>query len=206
MKKIIMLSIIGISALTGCGAGATNTLSCTNESVSGNMTTKISYAIDYEDTEVKKVRVTYDYNQVETNDTNGVTDNSDNNSGTSNTTQNQTDGVGTGTDGTTNDSQIDDDGIVDGVIGNAIDTIIGATTDVILDVAGIRDRHTTVQNTYGNMNGFSSQNMLDEDNHYRVTYVIDYDKITDDDLATLNFGRNIDTMRDSYTSQGFTCK
>lgn len=193
MKKYLLLSAVSILLLTGCGAGATDTLSCTNETTNGNLTTKISYAIDYQNQDVKKVRITYDYNQDVVNDT-------DNNG------NDDIDGVGTGTDGTTNDTQRDDDGIIDGVIGSAIDTIIGATTDVILDVAGIRDRHTTVQNTYGNINGFSVQNTTDDDNHYRVTYVIDYDTITDDDLATLNLDRDIDSLRNSYTSQGFTCK
>lgn len=216
MKKFLILSITSILILTGCGAGATETLNCTNETTNGNITTRISYAIDHEDTEVKKVRVTYDYNQMDNNNNNtnnqsnnntGGTDNSTNNqSNNTNNTTGQMDGVGTGTDGTTNDTQIDDDGIIDGVVGSAIDTIIGATTDVILDIAGLRDRHNTVQNTYGNINGFSVQNTTDEDSHYRVTYVIDFDKISDDDLATLNLDRNSDTLRNNYTSQGFTCK
>ena len=116
-----------------------------------------------------------------------------------------TDGVGTGTDGTTNDTQQDNDGIVDGVVGNAIDSIVGGVTDVILDIAGIRDRHTTVQNRYANMNGFSIQNTTDTDNNYRVTYVIDYDTISDNDLSNLNLSRDINTLRDTYTSQGFSC-
>ena len=63
MKKIIVLSILGIFMLTGCGAGATDTLSCTYETAGNNITTKMTYKIDYEGKEVKKLRVTYDYHQ-----------------------------------------------------------------------------------------------------------------------------------------------
>ena len=134
------------------------------------------------------------------NNNNGITSyNNDNNN-------NHTDGVGTGTDGTTNDSQVDDDGVIDGVVGSAIDTIVGGVTSIILDSAGLRDRHQTVQNTYGNVNGFSVQNTNDVDNNYKVTYVIDYDTISDNDLSTFNLSRNLDDLRDNYVNQGFTCK
>lgn len=139
---------------------------------------------------------------------NGMTtynnDNTTNNGNNNN--NNHTDGVGTGTDGTTNDTQIDDDGVIDGVVGSAIDTIVGGVTDIILDSAGLRDRHATVQNTYGNVNGFSVQNTTDNNDNYMVTYVIDYDTISDNDLARFNLSRDLDTMRDNYVNQGFTCK
>ncbi len=192
MKKVLVLAFIVTLMLTGCGAGATNTLSCSYENNIGNITSRMTYNIDYEGTEVKKLRVTYKYNQM------------DNNSDNAN--EEVTDGVGTGTDGTTNDTQIDNDGIIDGVVGSAIDSVINGITDVILDISGLRDRHTTVKNTYGNINGFSSQNIDDTDNNYTVTYIIDYDTISDEDLATLNLSRNIDILRSNYTSQGFTCK
>ena len=191
-KKICLLAFI-VLLLTGCGAGATNTMSCTYRTVNNNLTTKMTYNIDYEGKDVKKVRVTYDYHQDVMNDTDGDG-------------ANDIDGVGTGTDGTTNDTQIDNDGIVDGVVGSAIDSIINGVTDVILDVSGLRDRHANVQNTYGNMPGFSVQNMNDAtDNDYRVTYIIDYDTISDADLTTLNLSRDINSLRDNYTRQGFTC-
>ena len=243
MKKLIILSCASIFMLTGCGA--TETLSCSFVNNANNGTTKVTYDIDHQDDEIKKVRVTYNYdfdNNTSTNDgtnagdmtrdidntnTDNMNDTADldgtndnNNTGTNNDDANnitgynndtngnntQTDGVGTGTDGTTNDSNIDDDGIVDGIVGSAIDTIVGGVTSVILDAAGLRDRHATVQNTYGNVAGFSVQNTNDVDNNYRVTYVIDYDTISDDDLATFNFSRDLDTMRDNYVNQGFTCK
>ena len=191
MRKVLGLSILGIFMLTGCGAGATKTMSCTYQRTSGTMRTKMTYKIDHEGNDVKKLRVTYDYHQ-----------DIDNNG----TTSGNMDGVGTGTDGTTNDTQPDNDGLVDGIVGSAIDSIINGVTDTILDISGIRDRHANVQNTYGNMTGFSVQNTNDTtDNNYRVTYVIDYDNISDADLMTLNLSRDIDTLRSNYTNQGFTC-
>ena len=218
MKKILGLSILGIFILTGCGAGVTDTMSCTYETASGAVTTKMTYKIDHEGNEVKKLRVTYDYHQdTDMNNTTGndmTGDNTgtngangtDGNTTTNGTTNNNMDGVGTGTDGTTNDSQPDNDGIIDGVVGSAIDSIINGVTSTILDIAGIRDRHANVQNTYGDITGFSVQNTNDmTDNDYHVTYVIDYDSISDADLARLNLSRNINTLRSNYTSQGFTC-
>ena len=261
MKKLIILSCASIFMLTGCGA--TETLSCSFVNNANNGTTRVTYDIDHQEDEIKKVRVTYNYdfdttsNNGNNNDTagnndgtaarnmtrngndNNTTNNDDtadinddadlttdttggnnrnntagNNNGTNNnitgynnnTNNNQTDGVGTGTDGTTNDSNIDNDGIVDGIVGSAIDSIVGGVTSVILDAAGLRDRHATVQNTYGNVAGFSAQNTNDVDNNYKVTYVIDYDTISDTDLATFNFSRDLETMRNNYVSQGFTCK
>ena len=189
MKKSLILLLIGVFGITGCGAGVSDTLSCTYETNTDSLTTKMTYKIDYEGTEVKKLRVTYDYHQ--NNTTNG---------------NNTDDGVGTGTDGTTNDTQADNDGIIDGIVGSAIDSIINGVTGTILDISGIRDRHINVQNTYGNINGFSVQNTNDVgDDNYHVTYVIDYDTISDEDLTTLNLSRDINTLRSNYTSQGFTC-
>ena len=250
MKKLFILSCASIFMLTGCGA--TETLSCSFVNNANNGTTRVTYDIDHQEDEIKKVRVTYNYdfdtdnntgnttgttagdmtrdvndnNTTNNNDTADINEDADltdgnttgNGNNTTNNTNNnitgyndntnntQTDGVGTGTDGTTNDSNIDDDGIVDGIVGNAIDSIVGGVTSVILDAAGLRDRHATVQNTYGNVAGFSAQNTNDVDNNYKVTYVIDYDTISDADLATFNFSRDLDTMRNNYVNQGFTCK
>lgn len=200
MKKIFILSFASILLLTGCGA--TETLSCTYKNTNNNVTTKVSYDIDHEQDEIKKVRITYDYDF----DNDNMNNNNTNNNGTNTNNNNEFDGVGTGTDGTTNDTQQDDDGIIDGIVGSAIDTIVGGVTGIILDSAGIRDRHATVQNTYGNITGFSVQNTNDVDNNYKVTYVIDYDTISNDDLARFNLSRDLDTMRDNYVNQGFTCK
>lgn len=192
MKKYLILSLVGIFMLTGCGAGASKTMSCNYKNTTGDITTNMKYDIDYEDKEVKKVRITYDYMQ----DTRIDSDNDG---------KKDTPGVGTGTDGTTNDSQQNKDGIVDGVVGNAIDQIVEGVTDTILDIAGLKDRHATVQNRYGNIQGFSVQNTTETNNNYKVTYVIDYDTISDTDLKTLNLSRDINTLEDYYTSQGYTC-
>ena len=192
MKKFIILSLGIIFILTGCGVGATNTMSCTYKNTAGNITTNMKYDVDYQDKEVKKVRITYDYMQDNTKDTD-------------NDGKKDIPGVSTGTDGTTNDTQNNKDGIVDGVVGNVIDKIVGGVTDTILDIAGLKSRHQTVQNQYANIKGFSVQNTTDTDNNYRVTYVIDFDTISDTDLANFNLSRNIDTLRDNYTTQGYTC-
>ena len=215
MKKLFILSFASILMLTGCGA--TETLSCTYKTDANNGSSTVSYDIDHEQDEIKKVRITYDYNfnnnNGDNNNTSGSVDNTtrnnttgSNNSAVDNNRNNQTDGVGTGTDGTTNDTQMDDDGVIDGVVGSAIDTIVGGVTGIILDSAGLRDRHENVQNTYGNVAGFSVQNTNDGNNNYTVTYVIDYDTISDNDLSRFNLSRNLDEMRRSYVNQGFTCK
>lgn len=217
MKKLLSLAILGIFMLTGCGAGATETMSCTYNTNANGLTTKIMYSVDHENNDVKKVRVTYTYdmdnneNTTTNNNTGTNTTGGNNTTGTTGNTDGTNngniDGVGTGTDGTTNDNLDNNDGIIDGVVGSAIDSIINGVTDTILDVSGLRDRHTNVQNTYGNMNGFSVQNTNDNtNNHYTVTYVIDYDAISDTDLGTLNLSRDFNTLRSNYISQGFTCK
>ena len=264
MKKLFILSFASILMLTGCGA--TETLSCSYSNDANNGTSRVTYDIDHEEDEIKKVRITYNYDFDTDNGATGTTDdngtannariggnntgttgatdanggndmNTDNtgtdvttgtNNGTTGNTNtgttggtnditgyttdtnnnddNHTDGVGTGTDGTTNDTHIDDDGVVDGVVGSVIDTIVGGVTGIILDSAGLRDRHANVQNTYGNVAGFSVQNTNDANNNYKVTYVIDYDTISDADLATFNLTRDLEQMRTNYVNQGFTCK
>ena len=273
MKKLFVLSFASILLLTGCGA--TETMSCSYSTDANNGTTKVTYDIDHEGDEIKKVRITYNYDfddndngttadngstDMPADDNNGSTgtdvgntDNTEgvftdegtgdidsatngNNNGNNNNNDNNTrnnDGNNNGnandntnnntngndnittynndnghTDGvgTTNDTHMDDDGVVDGIVGSAIDSIVGGVTSVILDSAGLRDRHANVQNTYGNVNGFSVQNTNDTDKNYKVTYVIDFDTISDNDLATFNLTRNLDDMRTNYVNQGFTCK
>ena len=267
MKKLFVLSFASILLLTGCGA--TDTLSCSYSNNADNGTTRVTYDIDHEADEIKKVRITYKYdfsannngtnnngtnnarmagdnnnNGTNTNDgnnmnaRNGMNNGTNGNTGTdvttgttnvittngtngntgannngitgynanNNNTDAHTDGVGTGTDGTTSDTNRDDDGVVDGVVGSAIDSIVGTVTSIILDSAGLRDRHATVQNTYGNVTGFSVQNTNDTNDNYTVTYVIDYDTISDTDLNTFNLSRDLEQMRNTYVNQGFTCK
>jgi len=179
MKKALLIIAV-IAVLSGCGTN--DTLTCTTSNTVGNLTSTSTYMVEYSGNDVKMLTVTYDYRD------------------------NHVDGVGTGTDGTTNDTHIDDDGVVDGVVGSVIDTIVGGVTGIILDSAGLRDRHADVQNTYGNVNGFSVQNTNDANDNYTVTYVIDYDTISDADLAGFNLTRSLDDMRTNYVNQGFTCK
>lgn len=186
MKKIIMLSAL-LVVLSACSLSKTKTLSCTYTNVTNGLTSNITYDIDHEGDEVKKIRVMYDYKE-DTVDTN-----------------NDMDGVGTGTDGTTNDTQPDDDGIVDGIVGDTFDAIINGVTGTILDISGLRSRHAMIQDTYSNTNGFSYQNITDTDNNYSVTYVIDFDNMTDEDINGMAFDRDLATLRTTYTNQGFTC-
>ena len=59
MKKLFILSCASIFLLTGCGA--TETLSCEYRDTTDMMTTRIHYDIDHQDKEIKKVRITYNY-------------------------------------------------------------------------------------------------------------------------------------------------
>ncbi len=186
MKKILFLSVISLLVLSGCDFSKTETLSCTYENTTANIKTEVNYGIDHENDEIKKLRITYNYINI-------------NNQGVQ-------DGIGTGTDGTTNDTIPDEDGIIDGVVGETLNDLIRNMSDVILDVAGLKDRHMKVQSNYNGINGFSVQNVTDVDDNYKVTYIVDYDSITDEDLTRLNLSRSLLTQRDNYISQGFTCK
>ena len=62
-----------------------------------------------------------------------------------------------------------------------------------------------IQDQYANTNGFSYQNTTDVDNNYSVTYVIDFDNMTDNDINGMTFDRDLSTLRNMYTNQGFTC-
>ena len=192
MKKIIMLSSL-LVALTACSLSKTKTLSCNYTNVTNGLTSKITYDIDHEGNEVKKIRVMYDYTQDTVNTTNDMNGNTN------------IDGVGTGTDGTTTDTQPDNDGIVDGIVGDTFDAIINGVTGTILDISGLRSRHRMIQDQYANTNGFSYQNTTDVDNNYSVTYVIDFDNMTDNDINGMTFDRDLSTLRNMYTNQGFTC-
>lgn len=205
MKKIIMLSSL-LVVLSACSLSKTKTLSCSYTNITNGLTSNITYNIDHEGDEVKKIRVMYDYKQdtVDTTDNMNGTNATDGENAMNNTTGNM-DGVGTGTDGTTNDTQPDDDGIVDGIVGSTFDSIINGVTGTILDISGLRSRHTMIQDEYANTNGFSYQNTTDTDNNYSVTYVIDFDNMTDEDINGMAFNRDLATLRTTYTNQGFTC-
>lgn len=180
MKKALLVVAL-IAVLSGCTTN-TKTLTCTGENTSGNITSKTKYIIDYDDNEVKKIMVTYDYRD------------------------NHTDGVGTGTDGTTSDTDLDDDGIIDGVVGEALDDVVTIVTDTILDIAGIKTRHNTRFGTYTNTEGFTTMIDSDNDNDYKVTYTYDLTKLSDTDITSFGINRDFNTLKDTYTSRGLTCK
>lgn len=187
MKKIVFLSIISIFLISGCsGTSAMETMNCEYQSTSGSVITRVSYNIDHEEDTIKKARITYEYNTI--------------------MPDSEVDGVGTGTDGTTNDTHIDEDGLVDGIIGETIEDIIKGMSNMILDITGIKDRHNYIQSNYGNIPGFSVGTTDYDDNNYKVTYVIDYDAISDTDLNSFGLSRDITSLRNNYVNQGYTCK
>lgn len=194
MKKIILVFSM-IALLSGCGENE-QMMTCTNERTYNGLTSGTEYLVTYNDDEVTHVTITYNYNQ----DT-------------------QTDGVGTGTDGTTEDGVENDtnrdenqtdgviedndnnDGIVDGVAGD----IIGGITNTILDLSGLKDRHTNQMNNT-NITGFTSSVEDNTNTSYKVVYNLDLTKISDDDIGRFNVDRSYTTLRDNYTNQGLTCK
>ena len=224
MKKIlIFLSILFL--MSGCGDN-NEKLTCSSKSTANGMTTNTDYEIEYKDNEVKFVTITYDYIQDEdtnnadntttdndtTTDTNTNTTDSgietrDNNT-TTNTTD-DTDGVNADSDGITaeenanNESNSDD--VVDGVVGDTIDGAIDGVTDTILDIAGIKDTYENQVNSYDGIEGFSYKVDTDNDNEYKIIYRIDFEKISDNDLARFNLDRDLDTTRTNYEDLGYTC-
>lgn len=193
MKKLlIVLSVLFL--MSGCG-NESKTLSCTNTSEANGITTKTKYEIKYMNDEVKHVTITYDYNQ--TNDRKEVDG-----------TNADTDGLDKNTEGntTTNDNNLQSDEVIDGVVGDAIDSTINGITDTILDLAGIKNNYQNQMSTFDNMEGFSYKVDVDNDNEYKITYDIDMDKISDEDLTRFNIGRDYSDIKSNYTDLGYTCE
>ena len=185
MKKFIFLSFVCLILLAACDNNdETEELSCYYQTNFNNIMAKTTYNIDYHGTEINKIRLTYNYKH------NDIID-----------------GVGTGTDGTTNDTNDESEQIVGGIIGNAFDEIINNVTDVILDIAGIRQRHVIVQNTYGNLPGFAVQNTQDdENNNYTVSYVIDFNMMSTSEIDSINMSKDLNTLRNTLIQNGYTCE
>lgn len=194
MKKILVsLSILLL--MSGCNE-ETKTLSCSNTSEANGIVTKTKYDIKYMDDEVKHVTITYDYSQ-------------------NNTMNNDVDGTNADTDGldqnkenntTTNDNNLQSDEVIDGVVGDAIDSTINGVKDTILDLAGIKNNYQNQMSTFDNMEGFSYKVDVDNDNEYKVIYDIDMDKISDNDLARFNIGRDYSNIKSNYSDLGYTCE
>lgn len=222
MKKIlIFLSILFL--MSGCGDN-NEKLTCSSKSTANGMTTNTDYEIEYKDNEVKFVTITYDYIQDEnTNNANNTTPDTDTTAaGTTNTTDSgietrdnntttnatdDTDGVNADTDGITadNNNESNSDNVVDGIVGDTIDGAINGVTDTILDIAGIKDTYENQINSYNGIEGFSYKVDTDNDNEYKIVYRIDFEKISDNDLARFNLDRDLDATRSNYEDLGYTC-
>lgn len=179
MKKILLL-ITAIFIISGCST-EDKMLHCSSKETEGNLITKTSYDVTYKDDKVSYAKIVYDYEEV---------------------TDKTEDGVGTGTDGTTEDNDSKKDGIVDGKVGDAIDGV----TDTILDLAGIKKMYDNKLNEYGEIEGFTSIIDANETNRYIVTYKIDFNKISDENLSKFNLDRDYNKLKSSLETQGLTCK
>ena len=184
MKKTtyLILSISLLLLLTGCNDE--KVMTCTRENTYNGLTSGTEYKVTYKNDTVTHVTITYNYNQKE-----------------------YTDGVNTGTDGTTSDNttNTDNNGIVDGVVGDTVDDIIGGVYNTILDLSGIKDRHTNqINNT--NIKGFTSKIEYNTNNSYKVMYDLDLTTINDTDIKRFNVDRSYTKIKDTYSNQGLTCK
>lgn len=209
MKKISIFVGTICSALFLSGCSSNEMLTCTGSTTANGITTTTTYEIEYNDNDVKHLKMTYDYvsdtsvDGVGTGTDGSAVDNDTNNNNNNNNNNDTAGNVGTSS---VDDNDIDGDDIVDGAVGDAIDTTIGAITDTILDISGIRDTYNNQVNAYGNITGFTSTVDVDNDNEYKIVYEIDMDTISDNDLTRFNVDRDLSTLRDMYEAQGLTCK
>ncbi len=200
MKKILLvLSVLFL--MSGCANG-TDTLSCSSTSTANGVTTKTKYDIDYSGDDVKKVTITYDYNQDTTNNNNDNTTNNNDVDGV----DVDTDGLDENNDNDNDTGSLDSDDVVDGVVGDAIDSTISGITDTILDIAGIKNTYENQMSSYDNIEGFSYKVDVDSDTEYKIIYEIDMDKISDADLTRFNIDRDFSTTRTNYENSGYTCQ
>lgn len=179
MKKVLLIFAL-VAVLSGCTTN-TKTLTCTTENTLGNITSKTKYMINYDNNEVKKVTITYDYKD------------------------DHIDGVGTGTDGTTSDNDSDNN-IVDGVVGGILDDVVSMVTDTILDIVGIEEQHNMRFSNYNDVEGFTTKVDNKNDDDYTVTYTYDLTKLSDTAVNNFGINRDFDTLKDMYISRGLTCK
>ena len=189
-KALIALSIILL--ISGCGE-ETKTLSCKMTDSTRALTTNTEYNIKYINDEVKKVIITYDYNN---------TRNSDDVDGTNA----DTDGLDQNTNTDNNDNTLESDDVVDGVVGDAIDGTVNGIKDTILDLAGIKDTYQNQMSDFDNMEGFTYRIDKDNDNEYKIIYEIDLDKINDTDLNRFDIDKSFTTLETNLNNQGYICK
>lgn len=191
-KKIALLTPLALLSLSACSLNGEEKLTCTNEREVGNTTTNIKYEINHKNNDIKKMTIIYDYNN------------------TSNTAKTKIDGTDADTDGITETKEdVNDDlsdKVIDGVVGDTVDTILGPITDTIIDLSKVKERHNSVQTNYKDVEGFTYTVDNDEDNHYKIKYEVDFDKISSTDLTRLGYTKDLEKARSDYESQGFTCK
>lgn len=183
MKKATYLVLcIGLLLLTGCDSE--KMMTCTRENTYNGLKSGVKYEVTAKNDTVTHVKITYDYNQ-----------------------QDYTDGVNTGTDGTTKDNttNTDNNGIVDGLVGDITSDIIGTIYDTIIDLSGIKDKFTNQMNST-NITGFTSKVEDNTNNSYKVIYELDLTKISDTDINKFNVNRDYETIKNTYSNQGLTCK
>ena len=212
MKKLLLL-VISIGLLAGCEMNQTKSMMCENTTTtSQGVTINSKYDIEYDGDNVKTAKITYEYIDEANDDTTDTEDDSMNartNDSTLTTRDNDMDEAmeDDSEDETARDEVKDEDNgeIVDGIVGDAIDDILAGILDTTLDLAGLRNRHEELRGRYNNIEGLSSSVDTDEDGHYTITYVIDFSKISDENLAMFNIDRDITKTKDTYESQGLTC-
>ena len=78
--------------------------------------------------------------------------------------------------------------------------------DTILDLAGIKVMYTNKLNEYEEIEGFTGIIDDNEQNKYKVTYEIDFTKISDDDLSKFNLDRDYETLKNTLIDRNLTCK
>lgn len=195
MKKIL-ISLSVLLLMAGCGE-ENKSLTCRLNSTSTGLTTDTKYEIKYMNDDVKRVIITYDYNQ--------------NNNATTN--NNETDGTNASTNGLdenksndNNDNTLESDDVVDGVVGDAIDGTVNGIKDTILDLAGIKSTYQNQMADLDNIEGLTYRIEQDNDNEYKIVYEIDLDKINDSDLSRFDINKDFDDMKSNLDSLGYTCE
>lgn len=179
MRKLLLIIAV-IIVLSGCGNK--KTLTCTSSNKVGEISSNTVYKIEYKNKTIDKIIATYTYKDE------------------------HTPGVGTGTDGTTEGNNNSDNNVVDGVVGDALDDVVDAVGNTILDIAGIKSRHSNKFGTYVNTKGFTMTTDEDNDNDYKVTYTYDLNNLTDEDLNRFGITKDLDTQKKNYQDRNMTCK
>lgn len=185
MKKLFICGLL-LAVLSGCDENMKE-MTCSSSTNANGVITKTSYDIKYDGDEVKKVIITYDYTDNQTNDVDGTQ------ADTSGLTRNNND-----------DGVVTSDDIVDGAVGDAIDTGVNTVKDTILGLSGLKQSMDLTM--YDNIDGLTYKVDVDNDREYKVIYEVDMDKIGDNDLSLFNISRDFSDIKDNYESYGYTCE